>query len=99
MTLHFCASTVLLLLQIFLRRTFAQRNVSASYCVSLMTYRQFSTVLEDAPSCFRSGCSSKNPSTSISSTCEEDSPCFPLWSVIKDHFTLEPYSLDECANS
>lgn len=49
-------------------------------CGSLITYRQYSSILRIAPKCFLQGCGDAN-STSMSSGCPSQAPCFDLWNT------------------
>lgn len=49
-------------------------------CGALITYRQFSSLLQDAPKCFLQGCGEIN-STSMSTGCSSQAPCFDLWTT------------------
>ena len=54
-----------------------------SHCGSLITYRQFSTLLaEDQPQCLRDGCGN---ASSMSSDCE-GSPCSPIWNILRGQY-------------
>ena len=58
-------------------------------CGSLITYRQHSVLLSEAPQCFRKGCDSGNTSsiaTTISSPCPIAAPCNELWDIIRGKF-------------
>jgi hypothetical protein len=52
-------------------------------CGTLITYRQYSVLLDSAPKCFRDGCGNPPPADSMSSSCTTDSPCYPLWSYLR----------------
>jgi hypothetical protein len=54
-----------------------------NHCGSLITYRQYGVLLEQAPLCFRNGCDDPKPSGSMSSTCASNSACYPLWEVLR----------------
>jgi hypothetical protein len=89
-------SPFLLALCILLSLTF-QRNVllvlAEETCGSLITYRQFSSLLETAPQCFLDGCAGQSVPTSMSDTCPAEEPCFDLWSLLRDQ-----HQQDWCAN-
>ena len=53
---------------------------------SLITYRQYSTLLSEAPQCFRTGCGVNATLTTASSPCSVESPCHGLWNIIQDQF-------------
>ena len=60
-----------------------------SKCGSLITYRQHSVLLSEAPLCFRNGCNSGNTNstaTTISSPCPVEAPCSKLWGIIRGKF-------------
>ncbi|KAF2462563.1 uncharacterized protein BDR25DRAFT_127717 [Lindgomyces ingoldianus] len=65
---------------------------STPICGSLITYRQYTDILEHAPPCFREGCVLGNHST-LSSNCPTGHPCSELWASISKHA-----SLDWCAS-
>src|ERR1700761_5677355 len=70
-----------------------------SKCGSLITYRQHSVLLSEAPQCFRSGCISTNssePASTISSPCPVQAPCNTLWEILKQKFELD--WCDSCGN-
>lgn len=53
---------------------------------SLITYNQYSTLLNQAPQCFRTGCGQNDTLTTASSSCSAQSPCYGLWTIINDRF-------------
>lgn len=56
-------------------------------CGSLVTYRQYTVLLDQAPQCYRHGCGTGNTSlTTISSSCSPLAPCYGLWKLISDRF-------------
>lgn len=56
-------------------------------CGSLVTFRQYTVLLEQAPQCYRHGCDAGNASlTTISSPCSPLAPCYGLWKIISDRF-------------
>src|SRR3954451_12261786 len=60
-----------------------------SKCGSLITYRQYSVLLSEAPQCFQNGCNSINSTalaTTISSPCPSDAPCGVLWDIFRQKF-------------
>ncbi|ORY19228.1 hypothetical protein BCR34DRAFT_208705 [Clohesyomyces aquaticus] len=62
---------------------------ATSSCGSLITYRQYSTVLgEDGPRCFRGGCGDEFLE-SLSSKCIKTSSCYELYSTISNHTGLD----------
>lgn len=63
----------------------ASTNGEASSCGALITYNQFSKVLESAPKCFQSGCGGDSLTT-MSSTCASGSACFPLWRMLHQEY-------------
>ncbi|KAH7360995.1 hypothetical protein BKA65DRAFT_494416 [Rhexocercosporidium sp. MPI-PUGE-AT-0058] len=59
-----------------------------STCGDLITYNQFPNILEAAPTCFKGGCGSI-PLTSMSSNCESNSGCFPIWTLLNKKWQSE----------
>lgn len=56
-------------------------------CGSLVTYRQYTVLLDQAPQCYRHGCGAGNASlTTISSSYSSDAPCYSLWKIISNRF-------------
>lgn len=70
---------------------------STSTCGSLITYRQYSDILEHAPPCFRQGCSLGNRS-SLSSNCSTGHPCSELWTSISRHASLDWCASPSCSD-
>jgi hypothetical protein len=66
---------------------------SESTCGSLVTYRQYSVLLDNAPSCFRNGCGGNDTASSMSSTCPGSAPCSQLWDLLQGQ-----YQQDWCEN-
>jgi len=58
---------------------FAQDNS----CGSLITYRQYSVLLDSAPRCFRDGCNQPEKVSSMSSECPKNAPCGHLWEFLR----------------
>lgn len=59
-------------------------------CGSLVTYRQYTVLLDQAPQCYRRGCGAGNASlTTISSPCSPQAPCYGPWKIISDRFHSE----------
>jgi hypothetical protein len=54
---------------------------ATSACSSLVTYKQYGTLLSSAPNCYRFGCASA-ALTSMDSICDPDAECYLLWSII-----------------
>ncbi|KAH6677329.1 hypothetical protein B0J14DRAFT_584023, partial [Halenospora varia] len=78
-TLAFCSFIWALTLQL--------GPVSAqSTCGSLITYRQFSAILHQAPLCLRNGCNSSVNLTSIPDYYPPRAPCHNTWKIISDQF-------------
>jgi hypothetical protein len=63
----------------------ASTDGKATSCGALITYNQFSKVLESAPKCFQSGCGGSNLTT-MSSSCASQSACFPLWRIFNQEY-------------
>lgn len=96
---------MLFLKQIFLAAAICALASTAqrSSCGSLVTYRQYTVLLESAPQCFRSGCGNPPPADSMSSVCQPGSACFPLWDFLRvkwqdDYCAGCPHDL-ACRNS
>ena len=69
---------------VFILSLFINPGLSATdsnECGSLITYRQHSVLLSEAPRCLSDGCG-QNTST-MSSGCSTDSPCFRLWELMR----------------
>lgn len=60
-------------------------------CGSLITYRQFEILLDEAPTCFRTGCGG---AASMSSSCPSSAACFPLWDLLRTQWQADT---DWCA--
>lgn len=55
----------------------------------LISYRQYSVLLDEAPQCFQTGCGKNTTLETASSSCLADSPCYTLWNIIQDRFQPE----------
>src|ERR1700752_230256 len=77
---------------ILLSSAFGRKVRATQTCGSLITYRQYPTLLETAPRCFLDGCARPPANTSMSDTCPAEGPCFDLWSLLRDQ-----YQTDWCA--
>jgi hypothetical protein len=60
--------------------------VADSTCGSLITYRQYSTLLESAPQCFINGCTTNTTPSSMSDTCPQTVPCSELWGLFNKEY-------------
>lgn len=57
---------------------------------SLVTYRQYTNLLNQAPQCYRNGYGAENESlTTISSSGSRQAPCYNLSTIISDHFQAD----------
>src|SRR4051794_1656606 len=63
-----------------------QETNAETTCGSLITYRQFSAILDSAPQCLKTSCASTSELASISSQCNPDTPCYSLWKIFTDKF-------------
>jgi len=66
-----------------------------STCGSLITYRQYSALLEGVPDCLRRGCD-LSCNASLSSICPADSPCSELWTTVLKHTGLDWCKSQSC---
>lgn len=57
-----------------------------STCGSLVTYRQYSTLLTEAPNCLRNGCGGIDSATSMSSSCPQQAPCSEIWNLLEGQY-------------
>jgi hypothetical protein len=62
------------------------QTISASRCGSLVTYRQYSTLLDSAPSCLRNGCGGNDTANSMSSSCPSTAPCSQIWDLMQSQY-------------
>ncbi|KAF2469622.1 uncharacterized protein BDR25DRAFT_46527 [Lindgomyces ingoldianus] len=72
---------------------FTQPVSLTSTCGSLITYRQFTSIISEAPACFRQGCGNELLE-SLSSKCGKTSSCYELHSTISNHTGL--HLCDDC---
>ncbi|KAK0100417.1 hypothetical protein ONS95_008365 [Cadophora gregata] len=66
-----------------------------STCGDLITYNQYPDIIGDAPTCFKTGCGS-SPLTSISSDCDPNSACFPIWTILNQKWQKENDWCSKC---
>jgi len=66
-----------------------------STCGTLITYRQYSKLLEGVPDCLRRGCD-LNSNASLSSSCAANSPCSELWTTVLKHTGLDWCASPSC---
>jgi hypothetical protein len=71
---------------IYLLLPLLQLASSSDSCGSLITYRQYSALLESAPRCFRDGCSTNGTQDAVLPACPPPSPCSTLWTVLENQF-------------
>lgn len=64
----------------------------------LITENQFSTLLDHAPTCFKTGCGTTNGVTSMSSSCPGESPCHQLWTFLRPWWQKENEWCSNCAS-
>jgi hypothetical protein len=75
--------------------SFAYCGTAKPTCGSLVTYNQYSDLLNTAPQCFRSGCQ-PDPLKSMSTSCASTSPCFPFWNITNQEHQKENQWCDKC---
>ncbi|KAL5326461.1 hypothetical protein ACEPPN_004146 [Leptodophora sp. 'Broadleaf-Isolate-01'] len=68
-----------------------------STCGDLITYNQFPDILGNAPTCFKGGCGS-TPLTSMSSNCDPNSGCFPIWTILNKKWQSENDWCSHCSD-
>lgn len=64
---------------------FISTTCASDTCGSLVTYRQYSSPLQDAPKCFLQGCGDAN-STSMSAGCPSQAPCSNPWDALQNQW-------------
>ncbi|KAI9773652.1 MAG: hypothetical protein M1840_006926 [Geoglossum simile] len=74
---------------IYLLFQLLQLASSLDTCGSLITYRQYSTLLNRAPQCFRDGCIANGTQDAGLPACAPPSPCSALWTVLETQFQTD----------